>query len=68
MGDPGVSIDNSDGRTIRFHLKGIFKPKFSEPDVCKAGQGISAWSTDAGAMFCSFPRFIKFSSRDRKNM
>ncbi|KAF5297209.1 hypothetical protein FQR65_LT19738 [Abscondita terminalis] len=52
------SIDNSDGRVIRFQLKGIFKPKHGEPDVRKAGQGISAWSVDACAMFCSIFRIL----------
>ncbi|UHR49697.1 MAG: RNA-dependent RNA polymerase [Guiyang benyvirus 2] len=51
-------LDNPDGRTIRFHLKGIFKPKFGTPDVYKAGQGISAWSTDACTMFCSVFRIL----------
>lgn len=50
--------DNPDGRTIRFNLKGIFKPKHGEPDVLKAGQGISAWSVDACAMFCSIFRIL----------
>ncbi|KAF5299359.1 hypothetical protein FQR65_LT19525 [Abscondita terminalis] len=48
-------IDNSDGRVIRFQLKGIFKPKHGEPDVRKAGQGISV---DACAMFCSIFRIL----------
>lgn len=51
-------IDNDQGRVIRFALKGIFKPKHGEPDVTKAGQGISAWSTDACAMFCSVFRVL----------
>lgn len=54
-------IDNPDGRTIRFNLKGIFKPKHGEPDVNKAGQGISAWSTDACAMFCAVFRVLTAS-------
>lgn len=51
-------LENPDGRVIRFNLKGIFKPKFGVPDVYKAGQGISAWSTDACAMFCSVFRVL----------
>lgn len=51
-------IDNTDGRIIRFQLKGIFKPKHGDVDVMKAGQGISAWSTDACAMFCSVFRML----------
>jgi len=60
-------LDNNDGRVIRFNLKGIFKPKFGEPDVMKAGQGISAWSTDACAMFCSVFRILnKLSLKSEK--
>lgn len=51
-------LDNSNGRAIRFQLKGIFKPKQGDVDVFKAGQGISAWSTDACAMFCSVFRLL----------
>ncbi|UHK03121.1 MAG: RNA-dependent RNA polymerase [Sanya benyvirus 1] len=51
-------LDNNDGRVIRFQLKGIFKPKHGSPDPYKAGQGISAWSTDACAMFCSVFRVL----------
>lgn len=51
-------IDNANGRIVRFNLKGIFKPKHGVPDVYKAGQGISAWSTDACAMFCSVFRVL----------
>nr|UNY47210.1 MAG: hypothetical protein 2 [Benyviridae sp.] len=51
-------LDSPTGRIIRFSLKGIFKPKTGVPDLYKAGQGISAWSTDACAMFCGVFRVL----------
>jgi hypothetical protein len=45
-------FDNFDAKTIRFHLKDIFKPKISSiADPQKPGQGISAWSKDSQVMF-----------------
>ncbi|CAH0562778.1 unnamed protein product [Brassicogethes aeneus] len=59
--------ENPDGRSIRFSLKGIFKPKHGTPDIYKAGQGISAWSTDACAMFCLIFRILcRFSIKSEK--
>lgn len=51
-------LDNPDGRVVRFELKGIFKPKIGDFDPYKAGQGISAWSKDALAMYCLVWRII----------
>lgn len=41
-------FENPDVRTIRFHLKRIFKPDttLKDLDLSKAGQGISAWDSD----------------------
>jgi hypothetical protein len=49
--------DGPDGRTVKFHLKTIFKPKL-KPDLYKVGQGISAWSTQTLAIYCVIFRVI----------
>lgn len=51
-------FDDPTARDIRFSLKSIFKPKHNAIDPYKAGQGISAWSQSACAMFCNCYRLI----------
>jgi len=50
----------SDESVVRFHLKNIFKPDTTSKDldVYKAGQGISAWSSDLASLFCLAWRII----------
>ncbi|KAH0622232.1 hypothetical protein JD844_024351 [Phrynosoma platyrhinos] len=50
-------LDNAAGHWVRFSLKGIFNLKF-EFDVTKVGQGISGWSIDVSAIFCSVFRVL----------
>jgi len=56
----GMPADDYDLRTIRFHLKAIFKPDSTSKDLdfYKAGQGISAWSPSALSWFCFAMRVI----------
>jgi len=51
--------DNPDARSIRMHLKAIFKPaKLGGLNVEKPGQGISAWSKDSQVIFGTAIRYI----------
>ena len=54
-------FDYTDARTVRLHLKQIFKPETTAKiyNEMKAGQGISAWSPDALSMFCFMFRAIQ---------
>jgi hypothetical protein len=49
--------DGKEGRLVRFHLKNIFKPKL-KADLYKVGQGISAWSVQTLALYCSLFRLL----------
>jgi len=49
---------NFDGRVIRFSMKDIFKPCKRTVSIMKSGQGISAWSKDANAMFGACIRLL----------
>jgi hypothetical protein len=61
----------SDPRTVRYHLKDIFKPvKDGNFDPTKPGQGISAWSASANLDFGSAMRIIssKFKNSLKNNV